>query len=212
MKDSENPGCSESNWGYWDNRPLLSPHVQCFKLFCSHSVSPWGSGLGYTSRYLWPYNQLLNKNCKLDPYGLFLGVFPYSIWSFQPVCISECCLSFTNKKLRQKGWVALFKTAELLPWPWAALSSDRYLDFSSGYLKNLIMDLGFIEYAEIFCWWLYSVTSFGAWVQLLHLCIGSANVFSEWLQGAIQGLSHSSCSLLGLSWFLFHDPLPAFTF
>lgn len=84
-------GVVSQNGGYWDNRPLVSPHVWCFKLFCSHSVSPWGSGLRYTSRYLWPYNQLLNKNYKLDPYGLFLGVFPYRIWSFQPVCISECC-------------------------------------------------------------------------------------------------------------------------
>lgn len=36
--------------------------------------------------------------------------------------------------------------------------------------------LVFIEYSEMFCWWLYSVTSFRVWVQLLHLRVGSANV------------------------------------
>lgn len=118
----------------------------------------------------------INNNCKLDPYSLCLGIFPYRIWSFQPVCISEDCLSFTKKKPRQKRWVALFKTTELLPWPWVALSGYRHLGLSLGFLKNLIMDSGFIEYSAIFCWLLYSVTSFRVWVQLLHLCIGSADV------------------------------------
>ena len=163
MKDSESLGCRESNWegaGVPDLcSDLMYEVLDCFAVVQHpHEAVGWGILVGISV----PSTNccLLNKNGKLNPYSLWVGIFLYRIWSFQPVCVSEDCLSFTNKKWTQKRWVPLFKTTELLPWPWAALSGYQHLGLSLGYLKNLVMDSGFIECSEIFCWQLHSVPSF----------------------------------------------------
>lgn len=95
--------------------------------------------------------------------------------------------------------MALFKTTELLPWPWEALSGYWHRGLPLGCLKNFITVVSFLRYSELFCWWLYSVFSFRVWVPLLHRGIGSANAQacfysdSKVLLTTTQGLSNSSC-------------------
>lgn len=119
--------------------------------------------------------KILKSSC--DPYSLCLGIFPCRIWLFQAACITEDGLFLTDKK-RQGSWVAFFETTELLPWPWAALSSYQHRGLSLGYLKNLIMDSDFNGVVRIFCWLfillLYVIYShYSMSESTVHVCIGS---------------------------------------
>lgn len=151
--------------------------------------------------------KILKSSC--DPYSICLGIFLCGIWLFQPACITEDGLSLTDRRPRQGSWGALFETTELLPWPWAALSSYQHQGLSLGYLKNLVMDSGFNGVVRIFLLMVIFSHITPCLSSLLHLCIGSVNV-------QVCFHSHAKvllCSLLALQQFLHHHhPHPAHTF